>query len=241
MNETLIAINGLNLSFGNKKIISNLSLEIGAHKFHAVVGLSGAGKSQLLRTIAGLNGTKITNSSEKKTRIVFQDNNLIPWLTLKQNIQITTDATENEIDNMFKQLDLEKFKNYKPAKVSGGMQQRTGLIRAMIGECDLLLLDEAFSNLDPINKEINYEVLLELWKKKRASVLMVTHDLDEAIYLSQKISFFSKTSKRITYTEDVEFEYPRQISQIRKSDRYSEIFNKFNVLLKEDFQNENLG
>lgn len=240
MSQPSLVIDKLNLKFGHQTIISNLSLILEKSEIHTVIGLSGSGKTQLLRSILGLNTAEPKVALNQKKRIVFQENNLVPWLTLKQNVKITTKFKEAHIEKMFKAVNLDQYMHFKPNQVSGGMQQRVSLIRALVDKCDILLLDEAFSKLDPVNKQINYEMLLKLWKINQPSILMVTHDLDEAIYFSQKISFFSKTEKKITHTENINFSYPRDTVEIRKTNLYFEIFNKFNQLLIEDFKNANM-
>lgn len=240
MSDSSLVIDKLNLKFGIKRIISDLSLCLRESEIHTVIGLSGSGKTQFLRSIVGLNDAEPSLFKNKTKRIVFQENNLIPWLTLEQNVKVTTNCSDVQIDEMFKTVELQHYKQYKPSQVSGGMQQRVSLIRALIDKCDILLLDEAFSKLDPVNKQINYDMLLKLWKVNRPTILMVTHDLDEAIYFSQNISFFSKTEKKITYTQNIDFPYPRETVEIRKTNQYFEIFNKFNQLLNEDFKNANM-
>lgn len=240
MSESSLVIEKLNLKFAHQAIISDLNLILKESEIHTVIGLSGAGKTQFLRSIIGLNDAEPKLFQNKTKRIVFQENNLIPWLTLHQNVKVTTNCSDTQIDEMFKSVDLEKYKYYKPSQISGGMQQRVSLIRAFVRKCDLLLLDEAFSKLDLVNKQINYDMLLKLWKIDRPTILMVTHDLDEAIYFSQKISFFSKTEKRITFTQNIDFLYPREKIEIRKTNQYFEVFNKFDQLLKEDFKNASL-
>lgn len=237
MQKEKIVIENLNLSFADKNIISNLNLTLLPAEIHTVVGLSGVGKSQLLRTIINLNAPRVKSNINKKMRIVFQENNLIPWLSLKRNVEVANNTKNlKKIDDLFEQVELSQFKDYKPHQVSGGMQQRVSLIRAMSDDCELLLLDEPFSKLDPINKQINYEVLLRLWKKTQPAILMVTHDLDEAIFFSQKISFFSKAEKKISHTETVNFSYPRSSVGIRKNDEYHRLYTQFTQLLQEDFR-----
>jgi NitT/TauT family transport system ATP-binding protein len=232
------AIQDLDLSIGNERILSGLSLELKPSEFHVITGLSGSGKSQLLRTLAQLNLAHSQYRTRIKSNIVFQENNLIPWLSLKQNLEITEQFSSDEIDGLFLDVNLEKYKHYKPHQVSGGMQQRVSLIRALSKECELLLIDEPFSKLDLAHKQLNYQLLLKIWLKFKPTIILVTHDIDEAIYFADRISILSKADKKISHTETVSIARPRNLIEMKQLPEYRQIYERISQKITSDYSHE---
>jgi ABC-type nitrate/sulfonate/bicarbonate transport system ATPase subunit len=231
------SIQDLNLTIGTEKILTQLNLELIPSEIHVITGLSGSGKSQLLRTLAQLNHDLSPFRTQIKSNIVFQENNLIPWLTLKQNLEITKQFTKKEIDDLFLEVNLEKYKDYKPHQVSGGMQQRVSLIRALSKECELLLLDEPFSKLDLAHKQMNYDLLSKIWTKYSPTIILVTHDIDEAIYFADRISVMSKANKKIIYTENISISRPRNYIEMKLIHEYRQVYERISQKITSDYTN----
>lgn len=238
LNKNNFLVQDLNLTLQNEKILCGISLELKPSEIHVVTGLSGSGKSQLLRTLAQLNHEYSDFKTDINLNIVFQENNLIPWLTLKQNLEITEQFSNEEIDNLFQDVNLEKYKNYKPHQVSGGMQQRVSLIRALSKNCELLLLDEPFSKLDLAHKQLNYDLLTKVWLKYKTSIILVTHDIDEAIYFADRISILSKTEKRIIHTENINLARPRNFIEMKLMPEYRQIYERISQKITSDYAHE---
>ncbi|MFC5470418.1 ABC transporter ATP-binding protein [Cohnella suwonensis] len=210
-NETLgaIAIRGVGKSFrsGKKKAefraLDGIDLEIGANEFVTILGPSGCGKSTLLRIVAGLeeadegevavDGDEVVGPGADRG-MVFQGYTLFPWLTVRQNIEYGPKLNgasilgRRAISNRYLRITrLEAFANHYPKQLSGGMKQRVAIARALANGPKVLLMDEPFGALDAQTKLEMQETLLDVWEKEKTTVLFITHDIDEAIFLSQRI------------------------------------------------------
>ena len=186
------------------KVLDNLSLDVKSGDFVSIIGPSGAGKTTLLKVIGGFyDDAKPT----KDVFMIFQDfNQLFPWRTLGQNIVyaikktrkgITGAEAELKAISVLKEVRLQDFYTYYPHQLSGGMKQRGALARALAVESKVLLMDEPFSSLDQDNKKIAYELLLKIWRKNKLTIIFVTHDLDEAHLLSDKVLNFKDLNGKI--------------------------------------------
>lgn len=207
-----VEITGVHKAYGRLPVIDGWNLSIGQGERMVVLGPSGAGKTTFLRMVAGLepaDAGKI-HLSGSKTAFVFQEPRLIPWRSVKNNLRFVNPAAD--VSAILKQLRLEGFEDYMPAQLSGGMQQRVNLARALIIEPDLLILDEAFTSLDLPFKLSLIQDLLEHWKLKRFTMLMVTHDLKEALYLADRILVLSAAPARILHDFTVRLEEHRSFS-----------------------------
>lgn len=229
-----IDIQNLNLTLSSQEILKNVSLTLEQNQFHSIVGLSGAGKSQLIRTLAGLNQSTQPSPIKNQISIAFQNSQLIPWLSAFENIKITSTLKNQQIDELLKEFNLLDYKNYLPSKLSGGMQQRVSLIRALAHKNDLLLLDEPFSMLDLINKKSNQEYLLNYWQKHKGTILFISHDIDEALFLSQHVHFLSRKKKNITHSFKIAQSYPRDYLNFKNTPEYQKIYREIFLLLQED-------
>lgn len=195
--DNLIVITNLAKSFDDKKVLDNINLSICKSERAALIGPSGSGKTTLLRIISGLE-TPSQGTVQIHTRnigYVFQEPRLIPWRTVEQNLLfVNPDA---ELEDILAKLRLKDFKNHYPHQLSGGMKQRVNLARALITNPDLLILDEPFSSLDlPIKLEIINDVLLQ-WQERKFTMILVTHDLKEALLLADRIIILSSSPGRI--------------------------------------------
>jgi NitT/TauT family transport system ATP-binding protein len=185
-------------------VLQNINIKIFPREFICLVGTSGCGKSTLLNIIAGLlppstgevlvDGKSVTGRPGSDRGMVFQGYTLYPWLTVAQNVafglqfQGMSKADQKDQVNYFLNVvGLENFANNYPKQLSGGMKQRVAIARALANEPAVLLMDEPFGALDAQTKEQMQEFLLELWEKTHVTVLMITHDVEEAIYLAQRI------------------------------------------------------
>lgn len=191
--------------------LEDINLTINDGEFVCIVGASGCGKSTLLRLIAGLmpptsgeivlNGEKIEGTSAKRG-MVFQAPTLFPWLTVGENVAFGLKIQNKKedlhrVDELLDMIGLLEFKDSYPNQLSGGMAQRVSLIRTMINEPQVFLLDEPLGALDAFTRMNIQDELISLWLKKRNSMIMVTHDVDEAIYMSTRIIVMAPRPGRV--------------------------------------------
>jgi ABC-type nitrate/sulfonate/bicarbonate transport system ATPase subunit len=201
------------------------SLEVAASELISIVGPSGCGKSTLLRLVAGLDkpdvgelcvGTEPIVGPSAERGLVFQDPNLFPWLTVRRNIAAGLVARgvlhekRDEVEEFMRLVGLEAFANAFPHHLSGGMAQRVALARALINHPKILLLDEPLGALDAFTRMRMQDEVLRLWEARGTTMLLVTHDVDEAIYMSDRIVIMTPRPGRIERVIDVTLERPRQ-------------------------------
>ncbi len=207
--------------------LDDVSLSIAAGELVSIVGPSGCGKSTLLRMIAGLHGPTtgeiavagepITSASAERG-LVFQDPNLFPWLTVRRNIEAGLVARgvlrekRAEVDEFMRLVGLEAFANSFPHHLSGGMAQRVSLARALINHPKVLLLDEPLGALDAFTRMRMQDEVLRLWRAHGTTMLFVTHDIDEAIYMSDRIVIMTQRPGKIEQIISVDLERPRDRS-----------------------------
>jgi ABC-type nitrate/sulfonate/bicarbonate transport system ATPase subunit len=213
---------------GTKRLVlSGISFSMGGGELVSLVGPSGCGKSTLLRLIAGLDfpdtgkllvgDEKIVGPSAERG-LVFQDPNLFPWLTVRRNIEAGLVARgvlrqkRNEVTEFMRLVGLEAFANSHPHHLSGGMSQRVALARALINHPKIVLLDEPLGALDAFTRMRMQDEVLRLWENRRSTMLLVTHDIDEAIYMSDRILVMTPAPGRIDREIDVELVRPRDRS-----------------------------
>jgi ABC-type nitrate/sulfonate/bicarbonate transport system ATPase subunit len=195
-----------------RQALSNISLSITPGELVSLIGPSGCGKSTLLRLIAGLDtpdsgelliGSDPINEPSAERGLVFQDPNLFPWLTVRRNIEAGLAARRvlrekrNEVDEFMRLVGLEAFADAYPHHLSGGMAQRVALARALINHPKVLLLDEPLGALDAFTRMRLQDEVLRLWENRRTTMLLVTHDIDEAIYMSDRIMIMTQRPGRI--------------------------------------------
>ena len=200
-------------------------LSVSPGEFVAILGPSGCGKSTLLRIVAGLDrpsgGTLFLDEAPitgpgPDRGMVFQSYTLFPWLTVEENIRFglrergVPEAEQRAIAERFiARTGLKGFERHWPRQLSGGMQQRCALARALANDPEILLLDEPFGALDHQTRELMQELLLEIWEGDRKTVLFVTHDIDEAIFLANRVIVMSARPGRIKAEVPVPLPYPR--------------------------------
>lgn len=193
----LINITNLEKSFLGSKVLDNINLSVGKSERIAIIGPSGAGKTTLLRIMSGLEKPSQGTVEIHTHNIgyVFQEPRLIPWRTVEENLLFV--KQDADLEDILARIRLNHYKKHYPHQLSGGMKQRVNLARALITNPDLLILDEAFSSLDlPIKLGIINDVLAQ-WQERKFTMLIVTHDLKEALLLADRIIILSSIPSQI--------------------------------------------
>lgn len=201
-------------------VLENLSLQFKDGEFTCILGKSGCGKSTLLNLIAGYikadsgciysNGSILSGPS-KDIGVVFQEHALFPWDTVYENIAFgpSINKAPDKNETVMKYLDLiglTDYKDYYPSQLSGGMKQRVGIARAFANHPKTLLMDEPFSALDPITRQSMRTELLKIWKESNCTVIFITHDVSEAVYLADKVVILGDGNVKMTDTVHLERE-----------------------------------
>jgi ABC-type nitrate/sulfonate/bicarbonate transport system ATPase subunit len=198
--------------------LSRTDLEVVENDFIVILGPSGCGKSTLLRIIAGLekpttgrvtiDGQAVAGPGPDRG-MVFQSYTLFPWLTVEQNILFGARATAERARQLIASVGLRGFEQHYPKMLSGGMQQRTALARALANDPRILLLDEPFGALDNQTRALMQELLLGIWEADRKTVLFVTHDIDEAIFMANRVVVLSARPGRVKADVKIDLPHPR--------------------------------
>ena len=228
MSESVLTIENVNRLYddGERQVeaLKDINLELKRGEFVSIIGASGCGKTTLLRLIAGLDnintGSVLFNGEPVKAPnykrgYIFQQHNLFPWLTVEQNVAAGLKARhvfQKNKDKIQKYIDLvgvTGFEKSYPHQLSGGMSQRVAIARALINEPELLLLDEPMGALDSFTRADIQDKLLEIREKKNLTMLLVTHDVDEAIYMSDRIVIMTPRPGKISEIIDVNIPHPR--------------------------------
>lgn len=190
-----VRLRGFTRAFGQNVILDDLDLDIAPGEFVALLGHSGSGKTTLLRTLAGLDpvdGQAVTIPSARA--VVFQDSRLLPWKRVWKNVALGLPGrtARERAEAALAEVGLSHRLDAWPLTLSGGEAQRTALARALVREPQLMLLDEPFAALDALTRLRMHELVLNLWRKHRPAVLIVTHDVDEAIALADRVLVLAK-------------------------------------------------
>jgi NitT/TauT family transport system ATP-binding protein len=231
--------------------LENISFELEDKKFAVIVGPSGCGKSSLLYLIAGLNeptsgmcriGDQIIKGPGKDRGMVFQTYTLFPWLNVLKNVEFglklrgIASTERTDIARKFlSEVGLDGFENAYPKQLSGGMQQRVALARALANDPEVLLMDEPFGALDSQTRSIMQELLVKIWEHSNKTVLFVTHDIDEAIFLGDHVYVMSARPGRMIENVDVTIERPRNI-EVQTSDNFINLKRNVMKLLHSEVQ-----
>lgn len=216
MKDKPLSLESVSRSFGATEVLRDFSLDIALGEFVAVVGPSGCGKTTLLHLLAGFDkptaGRVVTKG---RVRMVYQQDGLFPWRTVAENIQMglrhvrDRTARERELKELLRLIRLEGFEENYPHQLSGGMKQRVELARALAGDTDTLLLDEPFSALDYLTRLRLRRELARMLKERPRTVVLVTHDIEEAAQLADRVIVLSDRPARIRCELQLEAERPR--------------------------------
>jgi ABC-type nitrate/sulfonate/bicarbonate transport system ATPase subunit len=226
------------------RALERTDLEVQDNDFICILGPSGCGKSTLLRIVAGLDrpttgrvlldGQAVERAGPDRG-MVFQSYTLFPWLTVKENILFGSRSTEQKAISLIEKTGLRGFENHYPKMLSGGMQQRTALARALANDPKILLLDEPFGALDNQTRALMQELLLGIWEADRKTVLFVTHDIDEAIFMANRVAVMSARPGRIKSEVRIALPHPRHYTM-----KTSPEFSRYKADLTEQIRVEAL-
>ncbi len=224
-----LVIQGLNKHFDNsdKATLNEIDLEIESGEFVCIVGASGCGKSTLLNLVAGLekptggkillDGKEVTGPGADRT-VMFQEHGLFPWLNVIENVKfgmklagVPKDEQEQKAMHYLKMVHLEDYKDYPIHQISGGMRQRTALARALTMNSKVLLMDEPFSALDKQTSNRLREELQRIWMETKKTILFITHSVEEAVYLGDRVVALSPDTGRIASIISIDIERPRHV------------------------------
>jgi NitT/TauT family transport system ATP-binding protein len=249
--QPVVRIDGVTKSFarGNVTALENIELELHHGEFVSLIGPSGCGKSTLLRVIGDLTpptagSVTVNGKPARQARndgdygIVFQDSVLFDWRTVAKNIALplemlgwNRDRRKARVEEMLDLVDLRNFADHHPWQLSGGMQQRVSIARALSFEPALLLMDEPFGALDEMTRErLNLE-LLSIWEKLGSTVVFVTHSISEAVFLSTRVVVMSPRPGRIAGVVDIDLPFPRTV-ETREDPRFFELVTQVRELLR---------
>jgi len=236
--------------------VNDVSLAVEDGEFLAIVGPSGCGKTTLLNIVAGLlpyeegtvsiDGKRISGPGVDRA-VVFQHSSLLPWRTIAGNIRYGMEmqrrfdeATMHErTDHFLKMVGLSGFEKHFPNELSGGMQQRVNLARALAADPKVLLMDEPFAALDAQTREFMQAELLKIWSQDRKTVLFITHQINEAVYLADRVAVMSARPGRLKGVFKVPFGRPRTLS-LKRDPQFLEIEDSIWQLIEEESQSLNM-
>ncbi|WP_285768380.1 ABC transporter ATP-binding protein [Peribacillus sp. SI8-4] len=219
-------------------VLKDLHLTVNDGEFVSIIGPSGCGKSTLLKLIAGLDlefdgkiivGNHQVSGPSKDRGFIFQEHRLFPWLNVENNISgnlsLKNQDTRKRVDDLIALVKLKGFERVYPRQLSGGMSQRVAIARALLRNPDVLLLDEPFGALDAFTRTHLQEALLEIWERNKTTMVLVTHDLDESLFLSEKVVVMDAKPGSIKAIVPIEIPYPRSRTSKSFQELRSHILN----------------
>jgi len=247
-----IVVENLSKSFpspaGPVHAIQDIQFSVGAGEFFCIVGPSGCGKTTLLRILAGLEtatGGDVTVSVTQKDRplnsMVFQEQSVFPWMTVRDNVAyglrlrgFPKKERYEIVEHYINMIGLTKFAKCYPHQLSGGMKQRVSVARAFANDPEILLMDEPFGALDEQNRMLLQQELLKIWEGTRKTAVFITHSIDEALCLGDRIMVMTAHPGKIKCIVDNDLTRPREIASIWGSPRYHELFQQIWGILQEE-------
>ena len=246
--RTAIRIRDLRKSFGAFAAIDGVSVDIVHGEFFMIVGPSGCGKTTLLRILAGLDSItsgaieiETPNSQRPVNSMIFQGDSIFPWMTVWNNaayglkMRRASAATIREVvGHYLARTGLTRFADYYPHQLSGGMRQRVSIARAFANDPEILLMDEPFSALDAQNKLLLQEELLRIWEEHKKTVVFITHSVDEAVFLGDRIMVMTAQPGKVKSFVPVPLARPRNLIELQKMPDYGELITRIWSSLREE-------
>ena len=226
--------------------VEDMSLDVGAEEFVTVLGPSGCGKSTVMECIAGylqptegevrVDGERVTEPDPSRG-VVFQSNRLFPWKTISENVrfgpQMRDAVDDDRVTDLIDRMGLEGFEDSYPHELSGGMQQRAELARLLANDPDIMLMDEPFSGLDAMTKELMQETLLDVWESEDRTVVFITHDVEEAIFLADRVVVMTARPGQVKDVLEVDLERPRELDMLA-TDEFTRVKRRALDLIHEE-------
>jgi len=247
-----LAVRELRFAYHRAQVLVDINLEVAEGEFVCLLGPSGCGKTTLLRLLAGLErpdsgaifwrGSAVGGPSLERG-VVFQDYSLFPWLTLAQNLELALSKSHPERDRRWRRNHAEEYLGMVgladsaaqyPSRLSGGMQQRGAIARALALGSPVLLMDEPFGALDPVNRARLQDVVLEVWATPRKTVVFVTHDVEEALYLADRVVMLGSSPGRVIQEIVVPFGRPRLRRELANSPEFVRLCERIEEHFRED-------
>jgi NitT/TauT family transport system ATP-binding protein len=247
-----LSIRNLTIRFGARTILDAINLSVDEGEFLCIVGSSGSGKTTLLRVLAGLvpvaegnvlfEGTEISGPSQGRA-IIFQDYSkaLLPWRTVRGNVALSLEARDVPtgehdaiIDTLLAKVGLSQAQDQFPGQLSGGMQQRVQIARCLAQEPKLLLMDEPFGALDAMTRQVLQDEILRLTAEKQITTIFITHDLEEAIYLGDRVVVLGQSPATIMESMEIGLPRPRNQLTTREDSRFLAYRHRLFKLLSRD-------
>jgi NitT/TauT family transport system ATP-binding protein len=239
-----LRVRNLTISYGGEPVLEGATIDVGTGQFVSLVGPSGSGKSSMLRAIIGLQkplaGIVDAGFAPSEIGMLFQDDALLPWKTARDNVAIGLEVAGiaraealERAQAWLKRVGLSAFADRYPHQLSGGQRKRVGLAQVLIRDPKILLMDEPFGPLDAQTRQIMGNLLLDLWNADRKAVLFVTHDLEEAIALSDRVVIMSAgPAARIIGDWNVPLPRPRDIAEIKAERAFHHLHREIWAMLK---------
>src|SRR6202140_2637735 len=244
-----LVISGLGKSFGDLDVLRRIDVSVERGEFICLVGPSGCGKTTFLRIVAGLEHAssgevlldgRVVREPGTDRGFVFQNDSLLPWRTVLANAIIGREvagsigpAERRRTMELLKLVGLEGFEHYHPRQLSGGMRQRVNLARALAIDPEILLMDEPFSSLDAQTREIMQTELMRIWDEGRKTVLFVTHQIDEAVFLSDRVLVFARRPGRLRENVEIALPRPRNL-EIKRTPEFVALVDHIWRMIEDD-------
>ncbi|MSO84786.1 MAG: ABC transporter ATP-binding protein [Rhodospirillales bacterium] len=257
-----VEIRGLNMAYGEawhrQQVITDLDLDVPAGQMTVVIGPSGCGKSTLVNIIAGfekpdsgivrVDGQPVTGPGHDRM-VVFQETALMPWLTVRQNVsfgpqlrgEMDRATLRAEADRLIDKVGLREFKDKYPLQLSGGMQRRAELARAMINQPKLMIMDEPFRGLDAMSRELMQEFFLKLFEENRRTNLFVTSEIDEAIFLADRLVVLSTRPATVRSVIEIDLPRPRTYAMLASEKAFDYKREALDILHQEAMKSFKMG
>jgi NitT/TauT family transport system ATP-binding protein len=245
-----IRIVDLYKKFGGLIAIDGVSVDIAHGEFFMIVGPSGCGKTTLLRILAGLDSVtsgsieiETPDSQRPVNSMIFQGDSIFPWMSVWDNAayglkmrRVPAATIKDVVGHYLARTGLTRFAQYYPHQLSGGMRQRVSIARAFANDPEILLMDEPFSALDAQNKLLLQEELLRIWEEHKKTVVFITHSVDEAVLLGDRIMVMTAQPGKVKSFVDVPLARPRNLMELQKAPKYGELVHQIWSSLREEVQ-----